>query len=171
MEMREVFTRDGKPLNRIIPKHAPMERGWYLLHAIVILYTPEGQYIMQQRSLKARYYPGKWDVTGGGVNAGETPAQAAARETWEELGIKVDADSLIPMLREVTDWENGTGLITHTLAGMVEIPPEGLCIDPREVNDVKCVDFQTFYDTVLYNKTDAFAEMLRRVEAMRKKNA
>ncbi len=42
--------------------------------------------MVQQRALKARYYAGKWDMTGGGVRAGETPVEAAVRELSEELG-------------------------------------------------------------------------------------
>ena len=89
MEMREIFLRDGTPTGRVVPKHTPLTDGEYLLHAVVILVTDEGKYVMQQRSLKARWHAGRWDVTGGGVSAGETSAQAAVREAYEELGIAV----------------------------------------------------------------------------------
>ena len=79
-EYREVYTRDGHSKNRIVPKHAPIEDGDYFKQILVILKTkdspaPEegaGNYIMQQRSLKAKYYAGLWDATGGSVRAGET---------------------------------------------------------------------------------------------------
>ena len=38
-----------------------------------------------QRSLKAKYYAGMWDATGGSVKAGESPEEAAVREVKEEL--------------------------------------------------------------------------------------
>ena len=44
------------------------------------IFTRDGQYIVQQRSLKAKYYAGKWDMIGGSVMAGETPEAAAIRE-------------------------------------------------------------------------------------------
>lgn len=37
---------------------------------------------------------GRWSVPGGGINKGETPAAAAARELYEETGIDVSPDSL-----------------------------------------------------------------------------
>ena len=87
MEMRDVFDKDGRFTGKTVPKHAQLEKGEYFLHAIVILRMEDGGYLLQQRSLKARWYAGAWDVTGGGVSAGETSAQAAARagvsiSTW-----------------------------------------------------------------------------------------
>ena len=48
------------------------------------IFTREGKYVVQQRSLRARYYAGKWDMTGGGVRSDETPKEAAVRELSEE---------------------------------------------------------------------------------------
>ena len=165
MEMRKVYTKDGAFTGRIEEKHAPMLPGDYFMHVIIILKTPEDKYIMQQRSLKARHCPGKWDVTGGGVAADETPAQAAVREAYEELGVKVDETALRHFLREVTTWETGVnGIIIDTYAARAEAPEEGFRIAEREVNAVKLVDFAEYLENVMYNKTDVFREALMRIE-------
>ena len=163
MEMRDVFRRGGTFTGMTIEKHTPMQKGWYLKHAIIIMKTEDGGYIMQQRSLKAKYSPGEWDVTGGGVTAGETSAQAAVREAFEELGVKADAEKLVHMLTEVTEWGGDYGMICDTYAVRVQ-PPERFAIAGREVNDVKIVPFDEFVNTVTYNKTPAFRAMLGRVE-------
>ena len=164
MEMRDVFRRDGTFTGLRIEKHTPMKPGQYLLHAVIIMKTRDGQYIMQQRSLKARYSPGEWDVTGGGVLSGESSAQAAVREAWEELGVRAEEKSLRHMLREITLWGEDYGMICDTYAARVEKPEGGFAISEYEVNDVKCVPFEEFFRTVTYNKTEAFCEMLRRVD-------
>lgn len=164
MEMRDVFLRDGTFTGMRIEKHEPMQKGWYLRHAIIILKTPEGGYIMQQRSPKAKHSPGQWDVTGGGVTSGESSAQAAAREAFEELGVTVKPEALVCMLTEVTEWGDDYGMICDTYAVRAEVPEGGFNLAEREVHDVRVVDFDTFLDTVTYNKTEAFREMLRRVE-------
>ncbi len=164
MEMRDVFLKDGTFTGKSIPKHTPMQKGWYLLHAVIIMKTMDGQYVMQQRSLKAKYSPGEWDVTGGGVISGETSAQAAVREAKEEVGVTVEPERLRHMLREVHYWGEDYGMICDYYAARVELPEGGFRIAEYEVNDVKCVPFDQFLETVRYNKSGEFCEMLRRVE-------
>ena len=164
MEMRDVFLKDGTFTGLTIEKHTPMQKGWYLLHAIIIMRTADGQYVMQQRSLKAKYFPGEWDVTGGGVISGETSAQAAVREAYEEVGVTVEPEKLRHMLREIHYWGEDYGMICDTYAAQVKLPEGGFRIAEYEVNDVKCVSFEEFLETVTYNKSEAFYEMLKKVE-------
>lgn len=165
MEMRRVYTKEGAFTGRIEEKHAPMRPGDYFMHAIIILKTGNGGYIMQQRSLKARHCPGMWDVTGGGVAADENSAQAAVREAFEELGVTVEPRNMRHFLREVQTWESGVnGIIIDTYAARVKLPEAGFCIAEREVNDVKVVCFEEFLDNVMYNKTGVFRDALERIE-------
>ena len=61
----------------------------------VLIYTPDRQIVMQKRSLSLKYHPNEVEVSvGGGVDAGERPDQAAAREMYEELGVSVNPDQL-----------------------------------------------------------------------------
>ena len=167
MEMREVHLRDGTPTGRIVEKHAPRNPGEYFLHAVAILKTQDGRYVLQQRSLKARYYPGKWDVTGGGVRAGETTLQAAIRETYEEMGITANESDCRHMLRYVTDWEDGTGgLIVDMYAVRARIPDAGVKFDPAEVNAVKIVDYAEYAEAIRFNKTEEFMEAVAAVDAL-----
>lgn len=173
MERHEVFRRDGTPTGRIVEKHAPREAGQYFLHAILVMKTEdsppagcgEGFYIMQQRSLKARFYAGKWDVTGGGVKAGETPREAAVREAYEELGISVSPDALKEYYKYYADWDDGSGLIITLFGCRAAVPPGGFVISREEVNDVKIVPFHVFREAVLDHNDEAFGRALDRVEA------
>jgi 8-oxo-dGTP pyrophosphatase MutT (NUDIX family) len=61
--------------------------------ARVILVDPDG------RSLLFRSED-FWFTPGGGIEAGETTEQAAARELWEETGLRLAPDQLGPLIAE-----------------------------------------------------------------------
>ena len=52
---------------------------------------------MTHRHPRRRHYPNCWDVVGGHIEPGETPADAIRRECSEELGIDVDDPQPMPM--------------------------------------------------------------------------
>ena len=57
----------------------------------ICLFNAKGQLLIQQRQLDKIGYQGLWDVTAAGsALAGENSASAAARELWEEMGIRHD---------------------------------------------------------------------------------
>jgi 8-oxo-dGTP diphosphatase len=47
-----------------------------------------GALLLQLRDDKAPYHPNVWGLPGGAVEEGETPAEAAVRELWEEASIR-----------------------------------------------------------------------------------
>jgi isopentenyldiphosphate isomerase len=56
----------------------------------VVLFTKDGEVLLQQRSMK-KSSPGAWKITAAGhVESGEDPRRAAEREVLEELGASVD---------------------------------------------------------------------------------
>ena len=162
-ELRDVFTKDGTPTGRTWKQGTKRTNGDYYLHAVVILRTPDGRYPLAQRMPDDDYFPGMWDVTGGGVRAGETPAQGGAREVREELGVSVDPDKLVFLNRYRLDYEDGTG--SHVfMFGAVFNSPGVYSYDPKEVNAVIEVRFDEFIKTVMYNKDAAFARALTEFE-------
>jgi 8-oxo-dGTP diphosphatase len=63
----------------------------------LILRRPDGHVLLGRRSSDASYGAGLWGLPGGHVEDTETLAQAAARETLEEVGLTVDASTLSPL--------------------------------------------------------------------------
>ena len=64
------------------------------LAAGVLFVAPDGEVLLLRRSSKEANYRGHWALPGGGVDAAETPQEAAARECAEEIGRKVDPAEL-----------------------------------------------------------------------------
>lgn len=77
----EMFTGDGWAIS------PDGSRRWGPLGAAgLFLLTPAGEVLMQHRAAWTNR-GGTWALPGGAIDVGETPAQAAVRETWEETGV------------------------------------------------------------------------------------
>lgn len=55
--------------------------------AVLIVLTADDEVLLLERSSGLRKHSGQIAFPGGGEEAGETPAETALRETWEEVGI------------------------------------------------------------------------------------
>lgn len=173
MEYREVCRRDGSMTGEIVEKHAPKRAGDYFRHVLLFLKMEnspppgqgEGLYLVQQRSLKARYFAGKWDVTGGGVQAGETPLHAAVREAKEELRLELQEAQLTLVKEYPVDWPDGTGLVISAYACRIKLPDNGLSWDETEVNSAGVYPFSQFRRWVMDHNDEAFGRMMDWIEA------
>lgn len=72
----------------------PLDRSRPTVAAGVLFFDDEDRILLVQPT-----YKDYWDLPGGYVETGETPAQAAGREVREELGIEVPVGYLL-----VADW-------------------------------------------------------------------
>lgn len=57
----------------------------------------EGRVLMVHRHPERRWYPDCWDLVGGHIEPGETPAQAVIRECAEEIGVRIRDPRPFPM--------------------------------------------------------------------------
>ena len=72
----------------------PLDRSRTYVAAGVLFFDKMGRVLLVQPT-----YKDHWDIPGGYVESGETPAQAAAREVREELDIHAPVGPLL-----VADW-------------------------------------------------------------------
>ena len=171
-EYRAVYRRDGTATGEIVEKHAPKRPGDYFRHVVLVMKTQnspppgqgEGRYIVQQRSLKARHFAGKWDVTGGGVQAHETSAQAAVREAKEELNLDISPEHLSLAYEYAVHWQDGTGLFISMYSCRVPVPENGFVWNEEEVNDVGVFPFHVFRAQVMDHNDEAFGNALDHIE-------
>lgn len=99
-EIFDVYNDDMLPTGRTFCEQKELKGGEYglLVHIII---RCKGKYLLQQRALCKKFYPGQWDATCGKVRAGETAIDGAIREVYEELDIKSDKDEYKLLYKEI----------------------------------------------------------------------
>ena len=141
-ELIEALDKRGRPTGKLKTKLEIFNDGdWRdVIHVWII----DSQYrlLVQKRAHK-----GLWDdlldiSVGGGVSAGEKPLDCAARELYEELGIKVSSSEH----EKLGVWETSKPLpeknltareFSHTFLQRREIKISQLKLNPGEVVSVK----------------------------------
>ena len=74
-----------------------------------ILQNPQGRFLMMQRSLHSKGWPGKWEFPGGKVDRGEELTDALLREWKEETGLTIKPVSCM----DVFEWERENDRILY----------------------------------------------------------
>ena len=112
-ELWDLYDENRIPLNKQIVRGETPEAGEYRVAVHVCVFSHEGKMLIQRRQPFKEGWSGMWDVTAGGsAVAGETPKEAAERELFEELGLKLS----LPRQHLTINFEGGFDdvfLITH----------------------------------------------------------
>ena len=92
----------------------------------------EACFIITRRASGMRDHPGQWALPGGRMDSGETPAQAALRETEEEVGLALPPESVIGQL---DDYPTRSGFVITPIVVWANANPT-LHPNPDEVAEV-----------------------------------
>ena len=97
--------------------------------AQMLVRDTEGRVLMCQLTYKR-----DWDLPGGVVEVGESPYEAVSRELDEELGVRVEAGSLV-LTDWLPPWSGWDDALCLVFDGGVHEPtlPQRMVLDPREI--------------------------------------
>lgn len=86
-------------------------------------------FVLTRRASGLRKHASQWALPGGGIDAGEQPADAARRELLEELGLTLDEPSVLGVL---DDYPTRSGFVITPVVVWASVAPV-LAPNPAEV--------------------------------------
>src|SRR5690606_20150891 len=91
MELWDVYDKNRNLTGRTMKRGSTFKEGDYHLIIHVCIFNSKNEMLIQQRQPWKKGWPNMWDITvGGSALSGETSTGAAERETFEEIGYKID---------------------------------------------------------------------------------
>lgn len=109
----------------------------------IVLFAPGGKSavytVITRRASNLNAHPGQWALPGGRLDPGESAQQAALREVWEELGLRLEADSVLGAL---DDFVSATGFHITPVVLWAERDPSCLVANPAEVASMHVVPIE-----------------------------
>lgn len=160
-ELFDTFSLNGEFLG-VKPKsfcHS-QNPGVYHKPVWIWIYNDKGEVLVQKRSSKKKNFPNLFDMPSAGhVDAGERPIDACVRETFEELGIKVEKEKFIfegEILNQI-GWE-----LAQVYSLKLNIPVSEMKLSPDEVECVKWLNFDEFEKLFYSNEFVPFEEDYRK---------
>ena len=142
-ELIDIYDRDRNFTGLTVPREgARMKEGQYMLYVLAIIQDMQGRILITRRSLDKRWAAGWWEVTGGGVSAGETSEQAIVRELAEEVGLDV-ADYPLERIYtyENVDLESGDNYIVDIYRFKLDFTTDDVTLQDSEAIDCRLSTF------------------------------
>ncbi|MGN6220176.1 MAG: NUDIX hydrolase [Microbacterium sp.] len=126
-ELWDLVDAAGRPLGTTHRRGDPsLPRGAFHVVSSVCAVRADGQVLISQRAA-VKDWALDWEFAAGSALAGETSRQAAARELWEETGLRAAADALVFVGRVVEQSALFDLYVAH------DVDPATLILDPEEV--------------------------------------
>lgn len=142
MEYFDLYSADRQPLGRRILRGSPIPRGTYHIVVQVMTVNMDGRILLTQRA-QGKSGAGRWECTGGCAVSGETSRQAAARELFEETGIRAQPQSL----QHIWTMRGDTMLLDFYITQQ-NVRLEDMRLQPTEVSAAKWVSFERMEEMV-----------------------
>lgn len=148
-EIFDIYARDGKHLGSAKKSECHSGNpGFYHKPVWIWIVNSKGNILLQKRSKTKKNFPNLWDMPSAGhVVVGETSIEGAIRETYEELGIKTNADDYEFLFEYIYDtgWE-----LAQVYLLKLDINIEEFVLSHDEVETVKWVSYDEFIK-ILYS--------------------
>lgn len=137
-ELIDVYDENRERTGRSVPRFGhPLKPGEYMLYVTAICEDLQGRLLITQRALDRHWGAGWWEVTGGGVPAGEDSAAAVVREVAEEVGLDVAGLDAAPVYSYRNDDPDGDNYFMDIYHFTFDF-----CADDVSLQESEAIDFR-----------------------------
>ena len=163
----------GNPTGNIVSREEAHKTGKWHRAVAMFLYNHKKDVLLQKRSMQKKNWAGRWDVTSGHVDAGESSLESAVREFEEELGIKLTPEEITFIgSSQTTDTEGDMDNrhFNEYFVTQKDIDLDSVTVQLGEVDAVEWIEFQKLKQLVinrdpkLTEKWQAFDALIEHME-------
>lgn len=139
-EILDLYDKNMRPTGETVKRGERMPEGRYLLLVSIMTVDRSGRILLTRRAPEKRY-AGRWEITGGCVQSGETAAEGARRELLEETGIRVREKEMKPC-----GTEQRSGYFHVFYLVRKDLAADAVRLQPGETDDAKWVTPEEFLE-------------------------
>ena len=164
-ELIDIYDSEGKRTGKVIQRaDAFLNEGEYMLYVLGIIQNQDDKFLITRRALDKHWAAGEWEVSGGGVRAGEDARDAIIREVREETGLDVADKTNDPIYRYVNvDLARGDNYIVNIYHFRLDFGTSDVTLQKSEAIDYRLVGWN---DIEQLNQRDAFLHFGRIRQAL-----
>ena len=161
MEVFDLYDNNFNKLDRKMVRGGTNNEGEYHLVVHIWFRNSKGEYLIQQRNKKEDSVPYQWAATGGAAISGDNSIQTAIKETYEEIGLKLEPNQLQLVKRYFIE-NHISNYITDLYIVKEDILIEDLTIDTLEVRDVAYKTMNQIKEMIRNNEFWNYARLMER---------
>ena len=136
MEFWDIYDENKQPTGRKMKRNDwCLKEGEYHLTVLGVIARPDGTFLITKRVMTKAWAPGWWEVSGGGVQAGETSEEAVRREVREETGLNVsDAEGGYLFTYKRVNLEEGDNYFVDVYRFVMDIDEKDVSFQQAEID-------------------------------------
>jgi len=162
MEYIDIIDESGKPTGEVKSRDEVHKKGLLHNHVHVWIFNSKGEVLLQKRAASKKIYPNMWAMAfEGHVSSDKTIIETVITEGEEELGIKLSAKDLTPLLsyRKKIDFNPTTieNFINNVFVLNIDILIEEIVIQEDEIADIKWMKLED-YKKEIESKNPAYRD-------------